>query len=72
MTLVPKSYDKDNAIILSQNPDYKYTTELVESDVINGLQYEFNDVYYYTQEGGLDNTIPTYYGDGTQWIKFKN
>ena len=71
-TLIPKSYDKDNAIILSQNPDYKYTTELIESDVINGLQYEFNDVYYYTQQDGLDNTIPTYYGNGTSWVKFKN
>lgn len=72
MTLLPKSYDRNNAIILSQNSDYKYTTELVESDVINGLQYEFNDVYYYTQQDGLDNSIPTYYGNGTQWIKFKN
>lgn len=72
MSLVPKSYDKDNAIILSQNPDYKYTTELVDSEVINGLQYEFNDVYYYTIQDGLDNTIPTYYGNGISWVKFKN
>ena len=72
LSLGTKSYDKDNAIILVQNQDYKFTTEIFDSNIINGLQYEFNDVYYYTQQDGLDNSIPTYYGDGTQWIKFKN
>ena len=34
--------------------------------------FYFDDVTYRFVTGEFDNTIPTYYGDGTQWIKFKN
>ena len=71
MSMIPKTY-VDKSILIANNDFNTYTTELVESDVINGLHYKFNDVFYYTQEDGFDATIPTYYGNGTQWIKFKN
>ena len=50
-----------------------YTTQIlsspdnVEGRVLTGI----TDVSYNT-ENGLDDTIPTYYGSGTEWIKFKN
>lgn len=72
MTAIPKDYTEDHAIVLAQNYEYKYTTELIDTDIIHGLKYEFNDVFYYTRQDGFDNTIPTYYGDGINWIKFKN
>ena len=39
----------------------------VEGRILTGI----TDVSYNT-ENGLDDTIPTYYGNGTEWIKFKN
>jgi hypothetical protein len=29
-------------------------------------------VYYYNKDTGFDFTLPIYYGNGTEWIKFKN
>ncbi len=49
-----------------------YKVKLVNTDIINEIIIPFDDVAYYDDDGHLDDTIPTYYGDGTQWIKFKN
>ena len=63
--------DKDNICFVTQKSGI-YSTALIPVKDFEGLKYTFNNVYYYTTEDGLDDTIPTYYGDGTQWIKFKN
>lgn len=62
----------DKAIVI--NNGTKYNTQITpSSDMIQGrITNGFDDVYYNTIESGLDDTLPTYYGDGTQWIKFKN
>lgn len=50
-----------------------YKTQLFSTNNIEGrLLYKFSDVQYNTAEGNLDNTLPTYYGTGTEWVKFKN
>ena len=49
-----------------------FETQLINSNIKGRLLYSFDDVKYNTTEDGLDDTLPTYYGDGTQWIKFKN
>ena len=38
----------------------------------NLLYFYANDISYHVSNGEFDDTIPVYYGDGTQWIKFKN
>ena len=38
----------------------------------NGKYYYPKDVVYKTNNNETIDTIPTYYGDGTQWVKFKN
>lgn len=63
--------DKDNICFVTQKSG-TYSTTLIPIENFIGLKYKFNNVYYYTIENGLDDTIPTYYGDGIQWIKFKN
>ena len=76
-----KEYD-ENTIILNKTNDVNgvYYTELIS--IPNGkvtdfnygthrLATGFNDVLYY-HDGELDNTLPTFYGDGRQWVKFKN
>lgn len=73
--LEDKSYD-NNTVVLAQGKTYSvgYNTKLIDTSFESNYQplYAFADAWFYTSENGLDNTIPTYYGDGTQWIKFKN
>lgn len=66
----PKNFTP-NSIILSQNWN-KFKTELIDTNVENGLQYSFDNVYYSDENGELDDTIEIYYGNGTTWQKFKN
>lgn len=66
-----KNYS-DNSIVLWQGAG-KYKTQMYSSELVEGrIISPFVNVWHYTTEGGLDASIPTYYGDGTQWIKFKN
>ena len=67
-------YDYENNSVVVWDGFGKYKTQLTKSaDNQEGkIKTLFYDAYHYTTENGLDDTIPTYYGDGTQWIKFKN
>ena len=63
---------ENNSIVVSQGNN-KYFTELISNEDVDGkILFPFNNIYFNTIENGLDDTIPTYYGDGTQWVKFKN
>lgn len=65
-------YTENNALILYEEED-KYSTQLFTSDLFSDrVLYNFNDVAYHTIESGIDSTLPTYYGTGTEWVKFKN
>lgn len=70
------SYDKNAIVIYPSRYDIaKYKTQLFSApDNVQGrMLYSFNNAWYYDVEtDGLDDTIPTYYGNGTEWIKFKN
>ena len=51
----------------------KYRTNLYTTNqFLSDLKYSFNDAWYYNPNTGYEKTLPVYYGDGTQWIKFKN
>lgn len=71
-----KTYELDNLVIISQGKHYAAgcSTELYDTDFDSNAQpiYWFVDAWHYTTADGLDTTSPTYYGDGTQWINFKN
>jgi len=75
-----KTYQTDNSLIIAQGRsgagktyNIGYATELVTINTLNTpLLYGLVDAWFYTTQGGLDDTIPTYYGDGTQWVNFKN
>lgn len=65
-------YDNNTIVIINGNI---HNTKLLEYDtsVIEGnLLFPFSDIKYYSIEEGEIKTIPTYYGDGSSWIKFKN
>lgn len=70
-TVTPTSEFEDKTIVLLNGSTYKtqlYSNELVDSSV----KYPFSDVWLYEVVTGLITDIPSYYGDGTQWINFKN
>ena len=72
-----KTYVQNNSVIIVQGKTYDvgYNIKLFEvTDFEEDYQplYGFADAWFYTLQDGLITDIPTYYGNGTQWIKFKN
>ena len=74
LPLVTKSYKK-YSLVVAQGIYYNRTnlTELftlanAETPVLNGIV----DAWYVNGDGEIETNLPTYYGDGTQWIKIKN
>ncbi|WP_203363095.1 hypothetical protein [Bacillus sp. REN10] len=71
-----KVYEEGSCVLTrSSDKSGKYMTELVSlSKPIEGqfprLLSCFDDIWMY-YDGNLQ-TLPTYYGDGTKWMKFKN
>lgn len=64
-----KVYDDKTVVIQVKPLANTYETKLIGEQ---NVSFCFMDTFYYSAENGLDRTIPTYYGDGTEWIKFKN
>lgn len=72
--VVTSSY-ADNSTIISKSSSTKigHAVELFSNNLmVEPLLYTFADAWFYTTEDGLITDIPSYYGDGTQWINFKN
>ena len=74
LPLVTKSYKK-YSLVVAQGIYYNRTnlTELftlanAETPVLNGIV----DAWYVNGDGEIETNLPTYYGDGTQWINIKN
>lgn len=66
------------SVAIYQNPENAsgtYATNFISGVPITGENNKFpsgfDDVYYIDDSGNVEES-PTYYGDGTQWIKFKN
>ena len=79
-TYMLSSIDNVNAskIVIYQNPSNGtgiYATNFISGVPITGENNKFpsgfDNVYYIDDFGNMEKS-PTYYGDGTQWIKFKN
>lgn len=73
--LFGKTYQQDNAVVIRQlrQGTASYEIELYSNskDIISP-KYLFNNAWYYTLAGGLETDIPTYYGNGTNWVNIKN
>lgn len=64
--------DEDTILMRQRNGSNPYQTVLTPAtNVENRLLTSFEDVGYYSTETGINNDIPTYYGTGTEWVKFK-
>lgn len=74
MSTTGKVYN-DNAVLISQAPISKteHQTALWTYDGLEGrMTQSFYDIFYYNKEKGFMKEYPIYYGNGTEWIKFKN
>lgn len=73
--LESKTYSQDNLVVISQGKysSVGYEIELFDTpkDVVSP-KYAFADAWYYTTANSLETDIPTYYGNGTAWVKIKN
>ena len=70
-----KTYEQDNLVVINQGKynNVGYEVELYNnSKDVTSPKYAFADAWYYTLEDGLETDIPTYYGNGTQWVNIKN
>lgn len=74
MQIESKEYE-DNSVVISQGRLYNvgYATEIFSNNLASApLLYALADAWFYTTQDGLITNIPTYYGDGTQWLNIKN
>lgn len=69
-----KSFNNNSVIISQPSANNSGIDIELYSNIKNQIapKYSFYDAWFYTTQGGLITDIPTYYGDGTQWVKFKN
>ena len=66
MAMIPNDYG-NNSIVISQGvPSHK--TNIANYGIQNAKFY-YDRVYYQDENGELLSTIPTYNGNGTEWVK---
>jgi hypothetical protein len=73
MEMIGKQYDCD-CVLISQAPITKteHQTALWTYEGLRGrMTQSFYDVYYYNKNEGYKLEYPIYYGNGTEWIRFK-
>ena len=71
MIIKPKTY-ANNSVVIANNKTNNYKTELISTNVTNGLKYHFDNFWYATTDNNettFDTTIEKYYGNGTSWIQ---
>ena len=66
LTLQLKEFSNNSVIILQSSSKYK--TNIANYGIQNAKFY-YDKVYYQNENGELLNTIPTYNGNGTAWVK---
>ena len=66
-----KEFETNKVLVQKGTGSFKAEIVSLPENVQGELNIDIKDVYL-TTENGLDDTIPTYYGNGTEWIKFKN
>lgn len=63
----------NNYVILCENQDNGFDTclfNVVHRKINNRITQQITNALLYIND--VEQVVPTYYGDGTQWVKFKN
>ena len=66
MTMIPNDYG-NNSIVISQER-FSHKTNIANYGIQNA-KFCYDKVYYQDKNGELLSTIPTYNGNGTEWVK---
>ena len=66
LTLQLKEFSNNSVIILQSSSKYK---TLIGNVGVDNARFYYDRVYYKNENGELLNTIPTYNGNGTEWVK---
>ena len=66
MSMIPNDYG-NNSIVISQGVPSNKTN--IANYGIQNAKFYYDRVYYQDENGKLLNTIPTYNGNGTEWVK---
>lgn len=45
-----------------------YKTNIIDCDIVGGIQYEFREILLTDETNNILYNIPVYYGNGTQWV----
>ena len=72
----PENVYNPNTLIIDKSNLFsggKYSTEIAAPKIENNQRFltGFDDVFYFA-DTAFDWNAPMYYGNGSQWIKFKN
>lgn len=73
----PKNTDNAIVYINKDNSEGDYSCELfntnkISTDISKYNTFYINDLFYRDRDGVTDKSSPAYYGNGEEWIKFKN
>lgn len=74
LSLTSKEFD-NNTLVIRQGLSNggAVLTQLFNIPLQKGrLTYPLYNAIHYTTENGANNSLPLYYGTGTEWVKFKN
>lgn len=76
LSFIDNDLYSDNTVILIKDRN-GYEIELVDTkafmaNIEGKITTCISDALHYTKDNGLNPTVPTYYGNGTEWVKFKN
>ena len=66
MSMIPNDYGNNSIVISQVVPSNK--TNIANYGIQNAKFY-YDRVYYQDENGELLSTIPTYNGNGTEWVK---
>lgn len=74
LPLTSKEFDNNTLVIRQGNSNGgAVLTQLFNMPLQKGrLTYPLYNAIHYTTENGANNSLPLYYGTGTEWVRFKN
>ena len=55
-------------ILRNSNSIHNYSTKIIDSDISNGLSYEFDGIYITDSNNDVLYNTNVYYGNGTSWV----
>lgn len=69
---IPDATFEANSFLIKVGKTYQTELLAKPSNIDGRVTTGIDDAWLTKEDGTLDDTLPTYYGTGTEWVKFKN